>query len=53
MALDECILRDGIMRTADYPFTAVTSRKCDWDESKLVYTPSDYAIVPHNDSLQL
>lgn len=53
VALDECILRDGIMKSADYPFTGVTSRVCNWDDSKLVYTPADYAIVPHNNSLQL
>jgi hypothetical protein len=53
VALDECILRDGIMRASDYPFTAVTSRSCNYDSNSLVYTPKDYAIVPHNNSIQL
>lgn len=53
VALDECLLRDGIMRASDYPFTAVSSRNCFYDDRKLVYVPTDYAVVPHNNSAQL
>ena len=50
VALDECLLRDGIMSAADYPYTGIASRYCAIDDNKLVYTPSDYVIVPHNNS---
>lgn len=53
MALEECISRDGIMTTQDYPYTEVASRNCQWDPERVVYKPTDYAIVPHNDSQQL
>jgi hypothetical protein len=39
------------MSEAAYPYTGIFSRLCNHDESNLIYTPSDYVIVPHNDSL--
>ena len=41
------------MSAADYPYTGIASRYCAIDDNKLVYTPSDYVIVPHNNSEQL
>ena len=53
VALDECISRDGIMLSSDYPYAGKNSKDCLWDSANIVFTPTDYAIVPHNDSIQL
>jgi hypothetical protein len=42
------------MKSVDYPYLAIQQKnKCDYDEEKVEFTPRDYAIVPHNDSIQL
>ncbi len=51
VAFDQCILIDGIMKGDDYPYTGVFSKNCKWDSNRTLYKPSNYAVVPHNDTI--